>query len=225
MSEQTALILARLSHQWFPIVFASTITIMLASWLAGWILRKAGATSALRRIAIAARCVLSAMLGVSVAVFVIAFFHVGCSYTAAHKSQCQSNVKRLSMGMLMYSHDFDEHFPVSARWTDLIAPELRKDSSYVKSADGDPFGCPAAQTPASYGMNAALSRTSLATISAPSETVLLFEADGPIRSFSGGANNVAWSRHLEAPNFAYADGHVKHATVYTVKRLIWELSK
>ena len=51
--------------------------------------------------------------------------------------------------------------------------------------------------------------------------VLLFDADAPIRSFAGGAKDVAYGRHYGLPNLAFADGHAKSANVIFQKTLNW----
>src|SRR5579883_3234950 len=35
---------------------------------------------------------------------------------AARRSQCASNLKQLGVAVLMYTEDYDEHFPVGVNW-------------------------------------------------------------------------------------------------------------
>lgn len=58
-------------------------------------------------------------------------------------------------------------------------------------------------------------------IESPAETVLLFDANAPHRSFAGGAQDLARERHLEEPTVIYADGHTRNANTYTMAKLLW----
>ena len=103
----------------------------------------------------------------------------------------------------MYSQDYDERLPVAGRWADGL-------QRYDKGMGADEFRCPTAQSPAGYAMNAALGGALLDDIEQPSETILLFEADAPRRSFAGGVGDVAWVRHTFRPAFTFADGHARN---------------
>ncbi len=157
----------------------------------------------------------------SVAVFGLAFIHFGCAAIVAHSAQCMSNIKALAMGESMYSQDYDDRFPPSTCWSEVISTRVKRAAASHSVADGDPFRCPAAETPASYGMNALLSGIDLSRIDAPANTVLFFDADAPTRSFAGGAREVARSRHSDRPNVAFVDGHAKGVNAFGFEELNW----
>jgi prepilin-type processing-associated H-X9-DG protein len=147
--------------------------------------------------------------------------HLGCAALKANSVQCQSNLKQLAIATMMYSQDNDERMPPSASWAEAIAPRVPAAWRSAMDSSADPFHCPAAESPASYGMNAALGGISESCIDAPAETVLLFDADAPRRSFAGGDAVVAWTRHAGGPNIAFAEGHVRFANPYLRARLRW----
>jgi len=151
----------------------------------------------------------------------IAFLHPGCAALVANKTQCMSNVKRLGLAVLAYAQDFDEHFPVSARWSESVAPYMDSHTPSKAPVDKDVLRRPSAESPWAYGMNSALSGISMSKIQTMAGTVLLFDADAPIRSFAGGAKDLDISRHMGAPNVAFSDGHVKNANEYVRKKLLW----
>jgi prepilin-type processing-associated H-X9-DG protein len=223
MTERTALFLASLSHQWSLMVLALSVLFGVATYGAGVLQTRAraGANTRTRRICTVLRVVSCALLTVSIAVLGVAFFHVGCAALKAHSAQCMSNVKQLARIVWMYSQDFDERLPPSTQWAEAIDSRVKEAASSNADAGGDPFRCLAAESPASYGMNAALGGISMSMIDAPANTVLLFDAEAPIRSFAGGARDVARRRHNGAPNVALADGHARGANVFVLEKLKW----
>jgi prepilin-type processing-associated H-X9-DG protein len=226
MTERTALFLAGLSHKWSPLVLLQLVVFGVTMYGAG-VLRartRASADALIRRTGMVIRMVSRVLFAASLAIFGIAFVHLGCAALVAHSVQCMSNMKQLALGTLMYSEDFDERLPVAAQWSEKIAPYLKKAAQSETNHSGDPFLCPAAESPASYGMNAALSGVSMSDMEVAQVNVLLFEADAPNRSFAGGVQDVARERHDGAPNFAFADGHAKSANAFVREELLnWTL--
>ena len=219
MTERTALFLASLSHRWFLLVLLLPVLCGAAAYyVGGWWTR---ANMPAQRFSFALRVLSYAPFLLSCAVFIVAFFHVGCASLSAHSSQCLSNIKQLSIGALMYAQDNDERLPASASWASAIEPKPRETATPYSYAGIDPFRCPAAESPASYGMNVFMGGKAFFEMEAPSNTVLLFDADAPIRSFAGRAESVARTRHNGAPNMAFADGHAKWVNAFTFKKLIW----
>ena len=219
MTERTALFVASLSHRWFlPVLLSPVLCGVAAYYVGGWWTR---ANMPARRFSFVLRVVSYTPFLLSCAVFLVAFFHVGCASLSAHSSQCLSNIKQLSTGMMMYAQDYDERLPASSTWAEAIDTKMREAAASNSSAGKDPFRCPAAESPASYGMNVFMGGRAFSEMEAPSNTVLLFDADAPIRSFAGKAENVARNRHNGAPNMAFADGHAKWVNAFTFKQLIW----
>ncbi len=223
MSEPTALFLADLSHRWF-------LLLLILSAATGWgihrldvIRGRARGGSRLSRLLTLARGAGVGLLVASVGVLGVAFLHVGCAAIMAHRGECREHLRQLSEALAMYAEDYDQHLPPARQWSEAVAPRVSSPfGDAVAGRSGrDPFRCPAAASAASYGMNAELSGCSIADISDPTETVALFDADAPLRSYAGVDATVAWGRHSGAPNVAFVDGHVRAVTPTMRTRLRW----
>jgi prepilin-type processing-associated H-X9-DG protein len=116
-------------------------------------------------------------------------------------SPCMSSGKALSLNMLMYSMDHDEHLPPSSSWR-----------SVLRFKPNDPLGkslrCPDARSEWNYGMNLHLGGLSEHAYDHPAQTVLLFETESDNPDVSGGSRLIS-RRHDGGSNFAFADGHMK----------------
>jgi len=146
----------------------------------------------------------------------------------ARKSTCQSNLKQLTNGFMMYVQDYDERFPQQhdwgtsgsyAHWVDLIFP-------YVKSSDV--YRCPSQKTDwnytlipsgvppggttwwsknvrtCSYGYGAWLGGFGAAPVGRkltacnPVDTLLVADCDCGIHACCGGQFRVAWAEICQA---------------------------
>jgi prepilin-type processing-associated H-X9-DG protein len=224
MTEHTALFLASLSHKWSPIVLPLPLVFGLAAYGAGVLQARARASAndRARQVANSLRVASCTLLGVSTAAFSISLFHVGCASLKAHSVQCMSHIKELALGAVMYSQDYDERLPPAARWAEAIESRVGQAAAKKNATAGeDPFRCPAAESPASYGMNAALDRLSFSQIDAPADTVMVFDAVAATRSFAGGARDIARTRHNNTPNLAFADGHARWANAFALEKINW----
>ncbi len=148
----------------------------------------------LKRIGVAGRfCTLASWLLPSLAA--IGAASVTCfAYLASADIQgvdeCQSNLKQMALGVLMYVQDYDERYPpmkIPAQVQNRIYP-------YVKNRNI--FKCPT--TGADYLPNPALNYIMLNAIKAPAQ-LMMFRDAKPHTTASG---KPGW-------NAAYADGHVK----------------
>jgi prepilin-type processing-associated H-X9-DG protein len=157
---------------------------------------------------IAAMCVLSLA-------FVVGFGHLGCGIRKSRSMSCLSNEKQLAAGLLRYAHDNDETFPPSRRWAEI--PQLRKADSA--------FRCPAAHSAFGYGMNRSVGGLRLERIADMAATVLLFEADTQVRSFAGGLEDVAATRHTLGSNLAFCDGHTRWSQDRALREQRWTPTK
>lgn len=119
----------------------------------------------------------------------------------AKQASCQSNLKQLALGMLMYAQDYDEKLPEASKWAEGIKPYIKNEAVFRCPSDTEGAPC-------GYAMNANLSRRSTAGIKLPAETILLFDATGKSANPYGTGNIVAL-RHNGGANLAFADGHVK----------------
>ncbi len=166
----------------------------------------------------------------------------------ARRSSCGSNLRQIGLGVMQYTQDFDEKYPMhydasagnQKVWLDFIQP-------YLKSAGV--FNCPsrsnivftpnAMDTNIAYGYNMTFSNypgwynASLATITRPTETIMVAETGGSRDSLGyylaypsrfGAVTNRTeptygfdvpnaparlTERHMEGLNIVWADGHVK----------------
>lgn len=120
----------------------------------------------------------------------------------AQTTACQSNLKQLALGMLMYAQDYNEKFPPAERWEDAIR-------LYVKNFQI--FTCPAVPSQEhGYAFNRALSGKSLGGVPRPAETILVYEsAAGQKNAADDGSSWPEPPRHGTSNGCAYADGHVK----------------
>lgn len=111
----------------------------------------------------------------------------------ARKASCQSNLKQIGLGLMQYTQDYDERFPVGARYN-LPAHEFREGVGWVSSIypytkSLQLFRCPSDTqsnaTLASYGYNRNMAggsypiqATSIARMNATAKTVSFFELTG-----------------------------------------------
>jgi hypothetical protein len=88
--------------------------------------------------------------------------------SAENNSACLSNAKQLALATLMYSQDYDEHFPPLksySKFQTVVMPYVRNNSI---------FGCP--ETGKRYMLNANLHQIVQSKIKSPAKTVLLYDA-------------------------------------------------
>jgi len=121
---------------------------------------------------------------------------------AARKAVCLTNVKNVSLGLLMYMSDWNEICPDSANWCETL-------DEYIKNREV--LVCPdAPKQDCGYAYNAALSDLHLAAVADPTNTVALFESD---RGWNAAGDPAALlpiePRHLGGDNFGYLDGHAR----------------
>ena len=138
----------------------------------------------------------------------------------ARQAACSSNVKQISLGILMYCQDYDEKMPIEffgwnvnpPTWREIIAP-------YLKNLQI--FQCPSEGTwQYSYGMDPNWTvwaggyygeTIGLAKFARPAETLLIGENrdnDWPT-NLPGSTWGAIQLRHNDGANCAFVDGHVK----------------
>jgi prepilin-type N-terminal cleavage/methylation domain-containing protein/prepilin-type processing-associated H-X9-DG protein len=150
----------------------------------------------------------------------------------ARQTSCLSNLKQLSLGLLMYMQDYDERMPILfsgtgwwyQTWKSRILP-------YVKN--GQIYACPSTQfggdpiDTGSYGVNAYLGELSgsegiaMAQVTMPSQTIMIGEnndGDWPIEPNPSyiDASLCLWPEpgnikpvHFDGSNLSFVDGHAK----------------
>ncbi len=164
---------------------------------------------------------------------------------AARQSSCASNLKQLSLGLLMYVQDYDETMPGSAPgdapsrwghwvpgiWVSAAAPSQVDQGavySYVKNANV--FRCPSdpnANTKRlSYSMNSVCGFRPIAAAQTVSSTPLLVDESATLNDgfFAYGGNtagDVPTFIHNDGANLSFLDGHVKWMKRTQLPSLSW----
>ena len=119
----------------------------------------------------------------------------------ARQTACLSNMKQLSLGLIMYAQDWDEKAPPADTWSDAIDPYVKSRKIYV---------CPdALDLKCGYAFNDKLTSDAFATMTNPAETLLFFESNLGWNGHGTAEALPAKPRHKGGDNFAYCDGHCK----------------
>jgi prepilin-type processing-associated H-X9-DG protein len=137
------------------------------------------------------------IVGILLAIFLPVF---NSARKAGQRTSCMSNMKQISLGMLMYMQDYDERMPPANAWGTGVYPYIKNNLVFAcPTRRGIPFG---------YAFNVKLDRRKLSTVKNPALTPMLFEsslgyqnAADPLTSFM--------TPHANRSNLAYVDGHVK----------------
>ena len=111
----------------------------------------------------------------------------------ARQTSCQSNLKQLALGMLMFSQDHGNCLPSALTWQRDVFPYVKNEQLFKCPSDTSDQAC-------SYAMNVHLSKANLSTLSDPAEQILLYDAD---------ESGAPAKRHNDGLDIAFADGHVK----------------
>ena len=117
----------------------------------------------------------------------------------ARTAACLSNLKQSGLAVLMYTMDYDEHFPRTKAWCDEVSPYIRNDTVLTCPSLRDVRG--------GYGYNSRLAGRELVEVRSPQLTIITFDAKGGW-NVVGGADQVV-PRHQKGPNVGFVDGHVK----------------
>lgn len=134
---------------------------------------------------------------------------------AARQTSSLSNLKQISLGIIVYAQEHQEALPHANDWVDAITPYLNhKDKSPAENARiiaslfRDP-SAPAGQTWC-YAFNSHLSGLKLKSIGNPASTVMLFETTKNVKNTSDTGQSIprpSW--HSGGTEYAFADGHVR----------------
>ena len=145
----------------------------------------------------------------------------------ARQASCQSNVKQIALGMIMYIQDYDEWFPENTwqpdgvQWRQCmttahrIYPYVKNSALFIcPSRDevgpcGTQVGSPYPYIPrCSYGFNSWLNSQRQAAVDFPAERFMVMDAQNP---WNDGCQNAIrlCHRHNAQANFAFVDGHAK----------------
>jgi hypothetical protein len=121
----------------------------------------------------------------------------------ARQAACMSNLKQMSLALMMYSQDYDDRLPRRANWMDGLGPYIHQEAV---------FRCPSvrASGPAAYGyaFNSALASQKRSKLPRPASVRALYDSSNLARNASDpGTSLPNPPRHLRNV-IGYADGHV-----------------
>jgi len=159
----------------------------------------------------------------------------------ARTASCQSNLKQLALGAMMYAQDYDEtmirsniapgHLHLANGATSTTTDQLWVYSLYSYVKNVQVYNCPSGTNEFSasvytsslgygYNDNYSLGGIPLAEIASPSETILFADCDYYLTDWDTNAtsdNHAAVdSRHSGGANLAFLDGHVKWSNISKV---------
>ena len=149
----------------------------------------------------------------------------------ARQASCQSNLKQVTLGYLMYAQDYDEWFPgflngntgiLRLPWYTVIQPYVKNTQCYI---------CPSTKfynTPNRYSTSSSSGADywgyNMATIQRPAEKFLIADGAGESSSHTavvsltcmvngmysvGSCRGHLWPAHNDMANVAFCDGHAK----------------
>ena len=126
---------------------------------------------------------------------------------------CATNMTVLGMAMLVYSNDYDDKFPTSSKWCDLLIEHAEVTGQSLRCLGG-PEG------PCNYAMNKNVEGLALRAL--PPDMVLLFETH-PGWNQSGGPEILATDNHEgEGCNVLFVDSHVAFVKTEDLDDLKWK---
>lgn len=124
-------------------------------------------------------------------------------WLSVHRSLDQ--VKRLGLGVMQYTQDWDEHYPPAvATFREKIMPYIKDDSLFTSPYD--------ATGHQSYNLNSYLAGHSLADLQEPAQTVAIYLGHDEKLDFRFDGRTV----------IGFADGHVKAVDAEEAKTLRWK---
>lgn len=134
----------------------------------------------------------------------------------AQAVNCMNNEKQLALGMLMFTSDHTNHFPVAATWCDAIDDNVGHNENLFK--------CPAADSTSQcdYAFNSKLDGMDADKVNP--QTVMIFESDGGWNANGGVESLPSRARHNRGRTFiiAFVDGHVEAVSQSRLNSLRWD---
>lgn len=130
----------------------------------------------------------------------------------SYQTTCAINMSNLGKAMLIYANDYEQKFPTSEHWCDLLLFHADAEFSMF-CCKGSPGG------PCNYAINKNVEE--LGT-SSPPDMVLLFETNRPGWCQDGGPEILTTNHHNgEGCNILFVDGHVEFVRTKDLNRLKW----
>ena len=117
----------------------------------------------------------------------------------ARGAPSQSNLKKLSLAIIMYAQDNDQKLPDADKWVDEIMPYVKNEAVFCDPAAPDlKYG---------YAFNRALSGARLGGIKDPLATVMVFESMTGVKNAADTGQSLPRpGRHSGGDYFVFADG-------------------
>ncbi len=129
------------------------------------------------------------------------FFPDGSDFSQQAASQL--NLKQIALGITQYTRHNNNTLPDAANWMDEIMPYMKSEALFHDPSAPD-------SQKWSYAYNSTLSHQPLSKVDHPADTVMLFESSAGIKNASDTGQSVPHpSRHIDATDYAFVDGHVK----------------
>jgi prepilin-type processing-associated H-X9-DG protein len=154
--------------------------------------------------------------------FILAILMPALSKTKhiAHRTVCATNLKTLSLAMIVYANDNENRLPFSDNWCDVL----------IQEADVSPksflcLGDDAVEGQSSYALNRNAAETLFRNL--PPNMVLLFEtSDGQTAgrhwNLVGGPESITTEHHKgDGCNVAFVDGHIEFVRADRIHTLRW----
>ena len=125
---------------------------------------------------------------------------------------CSTNMDRLGKAMMVYATEYNDMYPTSSKWCDLLVEKVKVTPMLFKCKGTSNDGC------THYAMNKNIEKLGKA---ASANMVLVFET-GPGWNQCGGQEMLTADNHQgEGCNILFADGHVEFVTTQDLPNLKW----
>jgi prepilin-type processing-associated H-X9-DG protein len=129
----------------------------------------------------------------------------------AFRMVCAQNLSALGNAMHIYANDYNDMFPTSSKWCDLLIEHNEVNRTTFR-CQCNPEG------PCNYAMNINVEKMGIAS---QPDMVLLFET-GPGWNQAGGPEILTTANHQgEGCNILFVDGHVEFVRTAGLKNLRW----
>ena len=130
----------------------------------------------------------------------------------SYRMVCGTNMSGLGKAMMIYSNDYDDKFPTSSKWCDLLIDHAEVSPLHLQCKG-------ATEGPCNYAMNDNIDKLNIN--SAPPDMVLLFETH-PGWNQSGGPELLTTENHQDdGCTVLFVDGHVEFVRTHNLKNLRW----
>lgn len=163
-------------------------------------------------LAIAGICVPAVALPIIVLLMAIMMPALARTKAMAQRMVCATNLSGLDKAMLIYANDYNDMFPTTSKWCDLLIEHNEVNRTTFRCR-GAPEG------PCNYAMNKNVEK--LGTNSPP-DMVLLFESKTGWNQSGGPEILTTDNHHGEGCNVVFVDGHVHFVKTKDLNDLKWE---